>query len=208
MPRGSWSPLAAEPHLPGPSAVSWLDRLESEHDNLRAALDWLRSRGWRSSGDIGRGVVAFLVASRPCRRGTRAARNGAGVDGSERRRRVPPRSTAPVSWRRPRATTIARKRSIGVAGPLARARRQDRYRARPRQPRRGGFRSWRRRPGDDLARGEPGAGAGDWRSAGRHGSTISARGPQRGDLDRAEPLYQESLALRRRREVAPRSRVR
>ena len=37
--------IAAEPHLPGPSAVSWLDRLESEHDNLRGALDWLRGQG-------------------------------------------------------------------------------------------------------------------------------------------------------------------
>jgi predicted ATPase/class 3 adenylate cyclase len=36
---------AAEPHLAGPSAVSWLDRLESEHDNLRGALDWLRAEG-------------------------------------------------------------------------------------------------------------------------------------------------------------------
>ncbi len=36
---------AAEPQLPGPSAVSWLDRLESDHDNFRGALDWLRARG-------------------------------------------------------------------------------------------------------------------------------------------------------------------
>jgi predicted ATPase len=34
----------AEPHLP-PFEREWVDRLEREHDNLRAALDWLEAAG-------------------------------------------------------------------------------------------------------------------------------------------------------------------
>lgn len=67
----------AEPELTGPEQVVWLDRLETEHDNLRAALHWctaqdavdvsLRLAGslwrfWSTRGYVGEGLRWLEVA--------------------------------------------------------------------------------------------------------------------------------------------------
>jgi predicted ATPase/class 3 adenylate cyclase len=88
----------ADPHLRGPGAAAWLDRLDAEHDNLRAALAWsvetgeaalgLRMAGilawfWRLRGHLREGrrwLEAVLAASREVRTPLRVrALNGLGL---------------------------------------------------------------------------------------------------------------------------------
>jgi predicted ATPase/transcriptional regulator with XRE-family HTH domain len=50
--------LTAEPHLGGSAQVQWLDRLEEEHNNLRAALDWTLDAG---AYDVGLQLATALM---------------------------------------------------------------------------------------------------------------------------------------------------
>jgi len=53
---------AAAPELLGGRQTAWLDRLEREHDNLRAALEWLTERGAVEAGlRLGNAVGPFWL---------------------------------------------------------------------------------------------------------------------------------------------------
>ena len=61
-----------------PAMFGWLLRIEAEHANVRAAIDWFRSQqGQRARPAPGRGSVGLLVVSRSFRRGPGAARSAA-----------------------------------------------------------------------------------------------------------------------------------
>jgi predicted ATPase/DNA-binding SARP family transcriptional activator len=79
----------SEPELRGPNQAVWLDRLEAEHDNLRAALEWACDRGeiglrlatglrrfWDTRGYVSEGLewLTRALAATPEARDTLRAR--------------------------------------------------------------------------------------------------------------------------------------
>ena len=194
--------IEAEPHLPGPSAVSWLDRLESDHDNLRAALDWLRARGdgeravtlaaalwrfWWLRGHVAEGreqlEAALAVDGSTASAARAAALDGAGVlaetQGDYDRAEALHREALALSRERGDKTGIAR--ALGNLGVVAFDRGDDDQATTLLE--------------ESLALARE---IGDQLLIATALNDLGGVAYKRGDLDRAEPLYQESLSLRRR----------
>jgi tetratricopeptide (TPR) repeat protein len=194
--------IEAEPHLPGPSAVSWLDRLESDHDNLRAALDWLRSRGdgeravalaaalwrfWWLRGHVAEGRMelesALAVDGSAASAARATALDGAGVlaetQGDYDRADALHHEALTLSRERDDRTGIAR--ALGNLGVVAFDFGDDERAAALLEE----SLTLAREIGDQLL-------------VATALNDLGAVAYNRGDLDRAESLYQESLSLRRR----------
>jgi predicted ATPase/class 3 adenylate cyclase len=194
--------IAAEPHLPGPSAVSWLDRLESDHDNLRAALNWLRARGdgeravtvaaalwrfWWLRGHVSEGrkqiEAALAVGGAAAAAERAAALDGAGVlaetQGDYDRAEALHRESLALSRERGDQTGTAR--ALGNLGVVAFDRGDDDQAAALLE--------------ESLALARE---VGDQLLVATALNDLGIVAHKRRDLERAELLYQESLALRRR----------
>jgi predicted ATPase/DNA-binding CsgD family transcriptional regulator len=73
----------AEPELKGEGQVAWLERLEQEHDNLRAALRWLLGRGEsEKAARLGWALWLFWWIRGHFAEGRRSMEQAASVEGS------------------------------------------------------------------------------------------------------------------------------
>jgi predicted ATPase/DNA-binding CsgD family transcriptional regulator len=74
----------AEPELKGARQVAWLERLEQEHDNLRAALRWLLGRGEsEKAARLGWALWLFWWIRGHFAEGRRSMEQALSVEGSE-----------------------------------------------------------------------------------------------------------------------------
>ena len=120
----------AEPHVLGVSPVTWLDRLDRDHDNLRAALDRFESTGEiQSALRIGGAVWEFWCLRGHGREGFRRLENLLNADQQPGMPRAtalngavhlaPKVSTDAASYRRRADQALALHRDLGDAWGLA-----------------------------------------------------------------------------------------
>ncbi|HEU5103410.1 MAG TPA: BTAD domain-containing putative transcriptional regulator [Roseiflexaceae bacterium] len=163
----------AEPQLAGAEQVTWLNRLEQEHDNLRAALQWFIERGeaapglrlgealwrfWRTRGHLteGRACLAELLA-------------------------LPTRSISPESGADEADWPAARAKALIAAGDLAAE--QDDYATAHALLEEGLTLGWKLADERHIARALGG---------------LAILALAQGDDARAATLYEESLTLSRK----------
>jgi predicted ATPase len=76
----------SEPHLTGPDQTVWFDRLEVEHENLRAALSWAQTNEeWDTALRLGSVLWRFWAARGHLREGRQRLERLLSASGAERR---------------------------------------------------------------------------------------------------------------------------
>ena len=99
---------AARPHFQGPHQAAWFARLEREHDNLRAALDWLLAAGRAGPAlRLGCALYQFWDTRGHWREGRAWLARALALPAAAPRRRAPPGrrpSTRRAGWRTARAS--------------------------------------------------------------------------------------------------------